>query len=229
MSMVTYELDGAIATIRLDDGKVNALSPAMQGEINAALDRAEADKAVVILTGNEKALSAGFDLSIITTPGPEAVGMLRGGFELSCRLLEFPTPVVIAASGHAIAMGFFLLQSGDYRIGVDKPVKLIANEVAIGMTLPWAAIEITRHRLTKSAFTRMLNLSDPIAPSEAVAAGVLDLVVAPDELLSVARERATSFAALDMGAHKATKTRTRADALTAIRAAIDAEFPATTP
>src|SRR5205085_5773606 len=116
MPRVTYEFDGTIATIKLDDGKVNALSPAMQAEINGALDQAEADKAVVILTGNEKAFSAGFDLAIITTPGPEALSMLRGGFELSCRLLSFPTPVVIAASGHAIAMGFFLLQSGDYRI-----------------------------------------------------------------------------------------------------------------
>ena len=225
MPMVNYKLDGAIATIRLDDGKVNALSPAMQGEINGALDRAEADKAVVILTGNEKALSAGFDLSIITTPGPEAIAMLRGGFELSCRLLSFPTPVVIAASGHAIAMGFFLLQSGDYRIGVDKPVKLVANEVAIGMTLPWAAIEITRHRLTKSAFTRMLNLADPIAPADAIAAGALDRVVAPDQLMTVARDVAETFAGLDMVAHKGTKDRTRAEALTAIRAAIDAEFP----
>jgi enoyl-CoA hydratase len=225
MAMVSYEFDGKIATIRLDDGKVNALSPAMQAEINGALDRAEADKAVVILTGNEKALSAGFDLGIITTPGPEAVAMLRGGFELSCRLLSFPTPVVIAASGHAIAMGFFLLQSGDYRIGIDKPVKLVANEVAIGMTLPWAAIEITRHRLTKSAFSRMLNLADPISPSEAVAAGALDRVVPPDQLLPVAREVAEGFAALDMTAHKATKDRTRAEALAAITAAIDAEFP----
>jgi enoyl-CoA hydratase/carnithine racemase len=225
MAMVSYECDGKIATIRLDDGKVNALSPAMQLDINEALDRAEADKAVVILTGNEKALSAGFDLGIITTPGPEAFAMLRGGFELSCRLLAFPTPVVIAASGHAIAMGFFLLQSGDYRIGIDKPVKLVANEVAIGMTLPWAAIEITRHRLTKSAFTRMLNLADPIAPADAVAAGALDRLVAPDQLLPVAREMAESFALLDMAAHKATKDRTRADAITAIRSAIDAEFP----
>src|SRR5687768_9838511 len=123
MPKVTYEHDGKIATIHLDDGKVNALSPSMQAEVNGALDQAEADQAaVVILTGNEKALSAGFDLAIITTPGPEALAMLRGGFELSCRLLTFPAPVVIAASGHAIAMGFFLLLSGDYRIGVDKPV-----------------------------------------------------------------------------------------------------------
>ena len=226
MPKVTYEHDGKIATIRLDDGKVNALSPSMQAEINGALDQAEADNAaVVILTGNEKALSAGFDLGIITTPGPEALGMLRGGFELSCRLLTFPAPVVIAASGHAIAMGFFLLLSGDYRIGVDKPVKMVANEVAIGMTLPWAAIEIARGRLTKSAFDRMLNLAVPIAPAEAVDAGALDRVVAPDELVSVTQETAENFATLDLTAHRGTKERTRAAWVQAIRTAMDTEFP----
>jgi enoyl-CoA hydratase len=226
MSRVSYEFDGAIATITLDDGKVNALSPDMQAEIHAALDRAESDNAVVILTGNAKVLSAGFDLAIISQPGQAAIDMLRGGFELSMRLLSFPTPVVIAAPGHAIAMGFFLLLSGDYRIGVDAPVKLVANEVAIGMTLPWAAIEITRHRLTKSAFQRMLILAEPVAPDEAVAAGVLDLVVPRDELMKAAHEVATRFATtLNMDAHRGTKERVRADALAAIKAATYAEFP----
>jgi enoyl-CoA hydratase len=197
----------------------------MQADINDALDKAEADNAVVLLTGNQKALSAGFDLSIITTPGPESVAMLRGGFELSVRLLSFPTPVVIAASGHAIAMGFFLLLSGDYRIGVDAPVKLVANEVAIGMTLPWAAIEISRARLTPNAFQRMLNTAEPIPVDEAVAAGALDQVVAREDLLDAAREVATRFASLNIEAHRGTKLRTRAVALEAIRSATDAEFP----
>lgn len=226
MARVTYEFDGKISTITMDDGKVNALSPDMQAEINAALDQAEADGGVVILTGNQKALSAGFDLKIISTPGPEATAMLRGGFLLSMRLLSFPTPVVIASAGHAMAMGFFLLLSGDYRIGVDGPVKLVPNEVAIGMPMPWAAIEVTRHRLTKNATQRMLDLAEPIAPSEAVAAGVLDLVVAPDQLMPAAREAAERFAALNMNAHKITKERVRADMLAAIKAANDAEFPA---
>lgn len=226
MSRVNYEFDGTIATITLDDGKVNALGPDMQAEINAALDQAEADGGVVILTGNQKALSAGFDLKIISTPGPEATAMLRGGFELSMRLLSFPTPVVIASSGHAMAMGFFLLLSGDYRIGIDAPVKLVPNEVAIGMPMPWAAIEVTRHRLTKNAAQRMLDLAEPISPSEAVAAGVLDLVVAPDQLMTAAREAATRFAGLNMSAHKITKERVRGDMLAAIRKATDDEFPA---
>lgn len=226
MARVTYELSDGIATITMDDGKVNALSPDMQAEINGALDQAEADEAVVILTGNAKALSAGFDLKIISTPGPEATAMLRGGFELSQRLLSFPTPVIIANQGHAMAMGFFLLLSGDYRIGADAPVKLVPNEVAIGMPMPWAAIEVTRHRLTKNAAQRMLNLAEPISPSEAVAAGVLDLVVPQDQVLSAARETALRFAALNMNAHKITKLRVREDMLAAIKAANDLEFPA---
>lgn len=226
MSRVTYEHDGTIGIITLDDGKVNALGPDMQAEINAALDKAEADGGPVILTGNQKALSAGFDLAIISTPGPAATAMLRGGFELSMRLLSFPTPVVIAASGHCMAMGFFLLLSGDYRIGIDAPVKLVPNEVAIGMPMPWAAIEVTRHRLTKNATQRMLDLAEPISPQEAIAAGVLDRVVAPDQLMDVARETATRFASLNMNAHQITKMRVREDMLAAIKKANDDEFPA---
>ena len=226
MARVSYEFDGTIATIAMDDGKVNALSPDMQAEINDALDKAEADNAsVVILTGNQKVLSAGFDLSIITTPGSASVDMLRGGFELSYRMLSFPKPIVIAAPGHAIAMGLFLLLSGDYRIGVDAPVKLVANEVQIGMTLPWAAVEIMRYRVTPPAFARMLNLADPMPQAEAVAAGVLDLLVPADELMNAARAVATTFAGLNMDAHLGTKLRVNADLLKALREATDAEFP----
>ena len=60
--LTTYALDDGIATITMDDGKVNALSETMLGELAAGLDRADADDAVVILTGRGTTLSAGFDL-----------------------------------------------------------------------------------------------------------------------------------------------------------------------
>ena len=43
--LVKYQAEGSVATITMDDGKVNVLSPAMQADINAALDQAEADGA----------------------------------------------------------------------------------------------------------------------------------------------------------------------------------------
>ena len=62
-------------------------------------------------------------------------------------MLAFPTPVLVACPGHAVAMGVFLLLSGDYRVGAGGPYKLAANEVAIGITMPLAAVEICRQRL----------------------------------------------------------------------------------
>jgi len=225
MPPVTYASDGPVATITMDDGKANALSLTMLTEVNAALDRAEADGAVVVLTGREGRFSGGFDLGVLNAGGGDAVAMLRAGFELSVRLLAFPTPVVIACTGHAIAMASFLLVSADYRIGAAGPFKITANEVAIGLTLPRVAVEICRQRLTPAHFNRVLNLAEVYSPDDAVAAGFLDRVVPAADLAAVAHEVATGLAQLDMRAHAASKQLTRGDALQAIRAALDAQFP----
>src|SRR5215471_4063329 len=102
---LSYELREGIATISMDDGKSNVLSLGMFTEINRALDRAETDRAVVVLTGREGVFSAGFDLRVLGAGGTDAHTMVRTGFELAERLLSFPVPVVIACTGHAIAMG----------------------------------------------------------------------------------------------------------------------------
>ena len=99
--LVTYEKDESVAIITLDDGKANAVSHQLINELNAALDKAEEEKATVLLTGREGKFSAGFDLSVMKEGGPEAVGKLVGdGARLSQRLLAFPTPVIIACNGH---------------------------------------------------------------------------------------------------------------------------------
>jgi enoyl-CoA hydratase len=61
-SLTTYDLSDGVATITMDDGKVNALSVEMLASITEQLARAEADEAVVVLTGRERTFSAGFDL-----------------------------------------------------------------------------------------------------------------------------------------------------------------------
>jgi enoyl-CoA hydratase len=221
--LVSYTLESSIATLTMDDGKVNALSPRMQADLGHALDRAASDRAVVVLTGREGVFSAGFDLQVLTGGKPEAFEMVRGGFELAHRLLSFPFPVVIACPGHAVAMGAFLLLSGDHRIGASGAFKLMANEVAIGLTMPRSAIEICRQRLAPAALQRVLNLSAPYAPDSAVAAGFLDAVVPAAELHAAAMTAAAALAKLNMTAHAATKLRLRETTLAALRAAIDAD------
>ncbi|HEY1987909.1 MAG TPA: crotonase/enoyl-CoA hydratase family protein [Acidimicrobiales bacterium] len=220
-SLVSYRLDDGVATIGMDDGKVNALSIQMLASIGEALDQAVADDAAVVLTGRAGVFSGGFDLKVLTAGGADAARMLEDGFGLALRLLEHPTPVVIASSGHTIAMGVFVLLSGDYRIGVDGPFRIVANEVAIGMTMPWAAIEICRQRLAPAHFHRVLNLAEVYTPAEGIAAGLLDQVVAADDLLPTATALASSLAGLDKRAHASTKLRARESALNAIRAGLE--------
>jgi enoyl-CoA hydratase len=225
---VRYEFDGTIATIVMDDGKVNALCLEMFGDLNAALDQALADHAVVVLAGRDGVFSAGFDLSVLRVGGPDAITMLQAGFSLADRLLSFPTPIVIACTGHAIAMGVFLLLSGDYRVGVrGASHKITANEVAIGLTMPRAAIEICRQRLHPAHFNRAVMLAEPYSPDTGVQAGFLDATVPGDALHSSVRAIAELLTTLDLAAHAATKMRARHDALSALRSAIkldDAEW-----
>ena len=223
---VTYQLEDSIATITMDDGKVNAMSLHMLAEINAALDRALADRAVVVLSGRNGVFSAGFDLPVLRAGGSESIAMVRGGFELAQRVLSFPMPVVIACTGHAVAMGVFLLLSGDYRVGAAGSYKLTANEVAIGLTMPHAAVEVLRQRLAPAYFNRAVTIAEAFSPDNAVAAGFLDRVVSVSELQDVARATAVAMATLDMAAHAASKLRARQPALHAIRAGIDADFAA---
>jgi enoyl-CoA hydratase/carnithine racemase len=223
-SSVGYELNESVATIALDDGKVNVLGPAMQQSINEALDHAEKDGAkAVVLAGNSRVFSGGFDLAVFQSGDAEAaLAMLAGGFELSIRCLSFPVPVIMAATGPAIAMGSFLLLSGDHRIGQLKS-RCQAVEVAIGMTIPISAIEIMRARLTPAAFNRGAALAATFAGDEAIAGGWLDEIVEADKVLTRAQEVAAEAATtLHARAHLATKLKARDSALKAIRAGIDA-------
>jgi enoyl-CoA hydratase len=226
--LVSYQLQDSVAVVTLDDGKVNALSRQMLTDIDGALDRAVADGAIVVLTGRPGVFSAGFDLRVLRAGGEEALAMVRAGFELAARVLSFPRPVVIACNGHAIAMGAFLLLSGDYRVGAAGPGKITANEVAIGLTMPRPAVEICRQRLAPAHFNRAVVNAEVYAPDAAVDAGFLDRVVDEAQLAEAARDAARQLRALDVAAHAATKLRARDKTLAAVRAAIDLDYAAAT-
>ena len=143
-------------------------------------------------------------------------------------MLSFPRPVVVACTGHAYAMGAFLVLSGDYRVGAaDAEHRITANEVAIGMTLPHAAIQICRQRLTRSHFERATNLAEVFGTDAAVEAGWLDEVFPLGGLPAAARRKAVALTALDAKAHADTKARSRRTMLDGLQAAIerdDSEF-----
>jgi enoyl-CoA hydratase/carnithine racemase len=218
MSLVSYSLEDGVATIVMDDGKVNVLSPAMLGEIAEALDRAEQDQAIAVISGREQTLSAGFDLKC---PPEQAAEMIGGGARLAERLLSFPAPVVAACNGNAIAMAAFMLLCSDVRVGVGGDFRIGLNEVVIGLTIPWFGISVARHRLAPPYFDRCTVTGAMLDPDEAAVAGFLDRVVEPGALRAAALEAAAELAKLNRGAHRATKLRVREEALAGVRDGIE--------
>ena len=206
---VHYSLQDKIATIRIDDGKRNALSPAVLHELIAALDQAETDRAAIILTGRESVFSAGFDLKVMKRGGVEAINMLRLGYSLPARILRYPYPVIIACNGHVLAMGVFTMLSADYVIGSRGDFKISANEVAIGMTMPRVAAAMLRHRLVPAAYQRAVTLAEYFDPESALKAGFFDELVDPDALMARAEALASDAAKLDQRAHTVSKRRIR--------------------
>ncbi|MDH3842024.1 MAG: crotonase/enoyl-CoA hydratase family protein [Chromatiales bacterium] len=217
---VFYSLRDNIATIRIDDGKRNALSVQLLREIYRVLDRAESDKASVIITGRESVFSAGFDLHTMKRGGIEAMRMLRLGYALTARVMAYPRPVIAACNGHAMAMGVFLMLSADYVIGSRGDFKISANEVALGLTMPRVAAATLQNRLTPAAYQRAVTLAEYFDAESALRAGFFDELVDPEELTSRAETLADAFEALDAAAHKASKLRIRAALLRKIRVSI---------
>jgi enoyl-CoA hydratase len=217
---VQYDLQDQVATIRIDDGKRNALSPQVLNEIRQALDRAESDRAIVIMTGRESVFSAGFDLHIMKRGGINALKMLGAGYALTARVMAYPYPVIAACNGHALAMGVFLMLSADYVIGSRGDFKIAANEVAIGLTMPRVAAAMLRHRLNPAAFQRAVTLSEYFDVESARSAGFFDELVDQEGLIPRAESCAGKFKELDRLAHTASKRRIRAALIRRIRLSI---------
>jgi enoyl-CoA hydratase len=217
------EIEGGIARITLDDGKVNAMSTGMIGEIGEALDVAEKAGAVAVLRGREGIFSAGFDLPTFRRGLDASVEMVRAGARLIERLLAFPLPVLTVCTGHAYPMGAFLMLSADVRLAVAGPWRIGMNEVAIGMTVPRFALELARHRLTPPGFARIASAA-MFGPEEAMRLGYVDRVVDAERLEAAVTEESTRLRALDMPSYEATKLRVNRGVLAAMRAAIETEL-----
>jgi enoyl-CoA hydratase len=210
---VTYELDGSIAVIRLDDGKANALSHQVIDGLDQALSRAEDDDAAaVVLIGRPGRFSAGFDLKTMQAGPEQARNLLRAGGELGLRIYTFPVPVVLAVTGHALAMGAILLMCADVRVGARGDFKIGLNEVAIGMPVPRFVTELAIDRLSKRHLTAAVSHAHIYDPDASVDAGFLDETTEAGALEERAMAVAGELVAtLDPAAFRLTREHLRAE------------------
>ena len=193
---VSLKSEGDVSIIQMDDGKVNVFSPDMIKNFNNILDQVPTDKGAMMIIGREGMFSAGFDLKVMMSSPENAAAMVKNGFKLLMRVFTFPRPVVAACSGHAIALGAFLLCSCDHRIGCKGEFKIGANELRNNMIVPTPILELAKFRLIKSHKQRALLNAEMYSIEDAVAPGYLDEVTDHDQLFDLALAKAKDLATL---------------------------------
>lgn len=223
-SLLTYALEGTTAVIRMDDGKVNALTPQMIDALLEALTRAEQEANAVVLAGREERFCAGFDLRIMTSGPENLLPLLRRGSELLMKLYGLPIPLVAACTGHALAGGALILLTADVRIGSQGEFRIGLNEVAIGMPVPVLAMELARDRIAKTELVHATLEAKIYSPEDAIRTGFLDAVTAPVDVLSRAKEEAGRLGSLSRMAFSATKTRLRGATIAHITSTLERDI-----
>ena len=204
---LTVEQRGPVRIITMDDGKANAFSLEVINDLRGLLREAEADDETrsLVIAGREGRFSGGFDLSAMRAGDVDAVvELVAAGGALVADLYASPLTVVAAATGHAVAAGALVLLGCDHRVGVDGPVKIGLNEVAIGMVLPPWALIIARDRLSKRYFHSSTTNARLFDGRTAVDAGFLDEVVAAESVMERAIEKATELSTLVPAAYART-------------------------
>ncbi|HKS98759.1 MAG TPA: enoyl-CoA hydratase/isomerase family protein [Rugosimonospora sp.] len=208
--MIEVERHGDVRVVRLRHGKVNVLDL----ELLLALRDAFAglrDAAAVVLTGEGRAFSAGVDLRRLLDGGPGYTAEFLPALSGACRaVFEHPRPVVAAVNGHAIAGGCVLVAACDRRYMSGGTIGV--SELAVGVPFPTVPLEVLRFA-AGSATADLVLSARTMSPAQGLAVGLVDEVVAPEQLMARALDEAERLARIPAATFALTKTQLRRDAV----------------
>jgi enoyl-CoA hydratase/carnithine racemase len=205
MNTIKMEQQEGVTVLRLDNGVTNAISPLMVAELAAAVAEIDRESRPVVLAGNQKFFSMGFDLPTLLSLNRLEMSDFFYRFNgIACRLLTLPLPLVCALAGHAVAGGHILALTGDYRVaGVGRKIGL--NEVKLGLPVPYLADLMLRQMTDGRAAKQMLYEGNFIAAEDAERFGLVDEVCSQETTEAQAIRRAGELGALPGPAFAAIK------------------------
>jgi enoyl-CoA hydratase len=220
--------EGNIAFLKFNRPPVNAVDLELLREAEARMASLEADDGVgaIIVTGNGPCFCAGLDLKVVPFYSVEDQKELM---DITNRVITgiygASKPTIAAVNGHAVAGGFIVTMSCDYRIGATGSYKMGVSEVRVGIPFPISTIEVLKAELTPSMARRLILTGRSIGPEEALAGGVLDELVPPERLVPRALEMASELGALSQLVYNRVKTQVRGDTIRTIRGVLESGDP----
>src|SRR5215210_8041116 len=214
----------AIVTINRPD-KMNALNIPTRNEILAAFDELEGDTEirVVIITGaGEKAFIAGADINEfagMTAVKQRAVMKGRRAFDA---VEDFPKPVIAMINGFALGGGCELALACDIRIASTK-AKLGQAEIKLGIIPGGGGTQRLTRLVGEGKAMELILTGDIIGAEEAHALGLVNHIVAPEELEAKTMELANKIAEMSPVALAMAKASVKNAARLNLREGVDAE------
>src|SRR3954453_7100387 len=196
-TFVTLEVDGGIGTIRLDRPPMNALNAQVQEELRAAALEASQRREVraVVIYGGPKVFAAGADIKEMATMTYADMADRSAGLSSAfTSVAKIPKPVVAGVTGYALGGGCELALCADRRVAADN-AKLGQPEILLGV-IPGAGGTQRLARLVGPAKAKDLCFTGRfLAADEALAIGLVDEVVAAEQVYDAARASSEQFAA----------------------------------
>jgi enoyl-CoA hydratase len=212
--MINLKNDNGIATVTVAHGKANALDIELSEELARCFQQiSESTARAVVITGQGRMFSAGVDLIRLSSGGADYVRKFLPALH---RLMEaaffHPKPVVAAVNGHAIAGGCVLACCADRRIMARANGRIGVTELLVGVPFPAIALEAVRFSVPARHLQELVFGGATYDVDAAFERGLVDAVVAADELMPSAIAAAEQLASLSPAAFAQTKSQLRAEA-----------------
>ena len=199
---VKISVEERVAIVTIDHRPVNALNRQTMQELGQALDglRAETTVKVVILTGaGSLAFVAGADIkemSRLSSP-QEAQDVSALGQVVFLKLQQLGKPVIAAINGVCLGGGLELAMACHLRISGDR-VRFGQPEINLGIIPGWGGTQRLPRLIGKAKATEWILTGDVVTAQEALRLGLVNQVVAQDQVLKVAKDLARKIASKGM-------------------------------
>ena len=222
MSTVRIDVSGAIAVLRLDKGRGNAIDEPLVRDLTDAAQSLAANRAVrgvLLASAHPKVFCPGLDLvTLIKFDRPALERFMLRFAEMVWALYALPKPMVAAVNGHAVAGGCILALTADHRVLRRGGAQIGLNEVKVGVPLPWSVAELLKASVPPHALAQVALLGRNFADDEALRVGLADELADADGFEDHCLVRLAEFVEKDGYALAATKDALRRDVLDRMKA-----------
>ncbi len=216
---IKIEMEESVAILKMARSPANAITFDMANEFLSAFQEIIASNPkAIVLTGTDKFFSGGLDLREVPTYSAERQKDFLGIVNrMILNLYSCSVPIIAAVNGHAVAAGFILALTADYRIGPKGKYSFGLTEARAGIPFPAAPMTVLKAELSPSDVRYSTLYAVNYGPDEAMSRGVFDELQKPDKVLERALEIARDFATTPADAYQKVKRQTRDAAIETLR------------